>query len=101
MTSPKNYERKLFLWGGPVHRDRCAGQHGYVIASRAAIGRRLSLMPSPCSGRKTLKLRGEKTILGPLTRRRKALASGARHAAATSLRTSWARIDGRLCCGHS
>ena len=30
MTSPKSYEWKLFLWGGPVHRDRGAGQHGLL-----------------------------------------------------------------------
>ena len=85
MSSPKNCTMKLFLWGGPVHRDRLPGQHGLVIAIRAAIGRRLPLMPSPVAAGKRENYAGRRK-LGPLAKRRKAM-SGARHAMLTSLRS--------------
>ena len=86
MTSPKTYDGSCFCGAVEFTVTGAPVSMGYCHCNSCRHWSAAPLIPSPCGSQKTLELRGEKKILGPLAKRRKAIASGARHAAVTSLR---------------
>ena len=86
MTSPKTYDGSCFcgaveftVTGAPVSMGYC---HCNSCRHWSAAPINAFTLWQP----ENVRITREKKILGPLAKRRKAIASGARHAAATSLR---------------